>query len=286
MASLKALLVSAGAVSIAVAIGTFVPSMSDPPRFPPALDSLLSWFRPPYLFVVINGIIITIAATSRCFHHVQPEDVTVAEEIVLVEATPAFDEFKDFEEKRVVVVGNGGGFGGFGGGDGCNGDCEEEGRGAFGRSASTPRRRVDSSEKALASPRLVRRKATDGDHLQGGKALRRSARRSNESMENVCKAKAQAGAMSMTRRMKADDTDRQNSLLEPSPRPWMGKSVTFNDRTDQPRKERILAKPSLGENDEFNRQVEAFINKVKEEMRLQRDESMNQLKEMVNRGTW
>ncbi|XP_048141388.1 uncharacterized protein LOC115733554 [Rhodamnia argentea] len=282
MASLKALLVSAGAVSIAVALRASVPSISDSlaPRLPPALDSLLSWFRPPYLFIVVNGIIITIAATSRCFHHLQPEAVALervaaAEEIEVAEATPVaeaadpFDEFKDFEDKRVVVVGNDGGFGG---GDGYNGDCEGERKVAFGRSASTPRRRMDSSEKALVSPRLVRRKAAEGDHLQGGKALRRSARRSNESMDNVWKAIVEAGAMPVTRHVKADDADHRISLLE-SPLP----PSTFKDRTNQPRKE---LSP-----DELNRRVEAFINKFNEEMRLQKEESINQFKEMVSRGT-
>ncbi|XP_048141387.1 uncharacterized protein LOC125316620 [Rhodamnia argentea] len=315
MASLNALLVSAGAVSIAVALRASVPSISDSlaPRLPPVLDSLLSWFRPPYLFIVVNGIIITIAATSRCFqrvqpeavppervavaeemevaeatpvatsrcfHHVQPEAVTLervagAEEIDVAEATPMaeaadpFDELKDFEEKRVVVVRNNRGFGG---GDGYNGDCEGERKVAFGRSASTPRRRMDSSEKALVSPRLVRRKAAEGDHLQGGKALRRSSRRSNESMDNVWKAIEEAGAMPVTRHVKADDADHRISLLE-SP----SKSTMFKDRTNRLRKE---LSP-----EELNRRVETFINKFNEEMRLQREESINQFKEMVSRGT-
>ncbi|KAI3409281.1 DUF4408 domain-containing protein [Psidium guajava] len=295
MASLKALLVSAGAVSIAVALRASVPSISDPlaPRLPPALDPLLSWFRPPYLFVVVNGIIITIAATSRCFQQAQPgavapERVAVAEEIEVAEATPvaeaapvaeAFNEFRNFEEKRVVVVGNGAGSGR---GDGYDGDGEGERRLPSGRSASTPRRRVDPSEEALVSRRLVRRKAADGDHLQGGKALRRSVKRSNESMsmEDVWKAIVEAGAMSATRHVKDDETDHhQISLLaSPSPQPSMRKSATFKDRNSR------LMRKELSP-DELNRRVEAFINKFNEEMRMQREESMSPFKEMVSRGT-
>ncbi|KAL3741918.1 hypothetical protein ACJRO7_017402 [Eucalyptus globulus] len=279
MASLKALLVSAGAVSITVALRASVPSNSD------RLAALLSWFRPPYLFVIVNGIIVAIAATSRCFRHPQPEAaaaaprrIAVVEEIQVVEApAPAFDEFKDFEEKRVVVVeGNGAGFGG---GDGYNGDCEGERKVAFGRSASAPRKQVDSSEKALVSPRLVRRKAANGDRLQGGKILRKPLRRSNESMENVWKAIVEAGGAKSTTTwpVKADETDCQISLLGSPPPSSMQKSATFRDRTNQLRKEMSP--------DELNRRAEAFINRFNEEMRLQRQESLNQFKEMISRGT-
>ncbi|KAF8031384.1 hypothetical protein BT93_D0549 [Corymbia citriodora subsp. variegata] len=286
MASLKALLLSAGAVSIAaVALraSVSVPSTSaDPlaPRLPPSLGSLLSWFRPPYLFVVVNCIIVAIAATSRCFHHPQPEPAAApgrVQEIEVVEATPApvaeaeaeaFDEFEDFEEKRVVaVVGNGGGF--VGGGDGYNGNCKGERKVAFGRSASVPRKRADSSEKALVSPRLVHWKATGGEHLQGGKSLRRTFRRSNESMDNVWKTIVEAGAaMPVTpQHVKASDTNYHIDLLGSPPPSSMQKSATLRDRTN-------LLKKELS-SDELDHQVEAFINKFNEEMRLQRQESLN-----------
>ncbi|KAL3741904.1 hypothetical protein ACJRO7_017390 [Eucalyptus globulus] len=301
MASLKALLVSTGAVSITVALRTSVPSNSD------RLAALLSWFRPPYLFVIVNGIIVSIAATScwkirkissdrieyfldqlrsnqGCFHRPQPEAaaatrrIAVVEEIGVVEAlAPAFNEFKDFEEKRVVVVeGNGAGFGG---GDGYHGDCEGERKVAFGRSALAPRKQADSSEKALVSLRLVRRKAANSDRLQGGKTLRKPVKRSNESMENVMKAIVEAGGVKSTATwpVKADDTDCQISLLGSPPPSSMQKSATFRDRTNQLRKE---LSP-----DELNRRAEAFINKFNEEMRLQRQESSNQFKEMISHGT-
>ncbi|XP_010052373.2 uncharacterized protein LOC104441068 [Eucalyptus grandis] len=283
MASLKALLVSAGAVSIAAAaLRASVPSTSAD-----TLAALLSCFRPPYHFVVVNSIIIAIAVTSRCFHHPQPEAAAAPGRIGVVEvaeAAPvteveaeAFDESKDFEEKRVEVVVEGNG-GGFGGGDGYNGGCEGERKVASGRSASAPRRQVDASEKALVSPRLVRRKAANGDRLQGGETLRKPMRRSNESMENIWKAIVEAGAGKSTIwPVKVNDTDRQISLLgSPSPSS-IRKSATFRDRTNQLRKE---LSP-----DELNRQVEAFINKFNKEMRLQRQESLNQLKETISRGT-
>ncbi|KAI6703837.1 hypothetical protein NL676_012973 [Syzygium grande] len=303
MASLKALLVSACAVSIAaVALKAAVPSISGPlgPRLTPAPGWFLSWFRPPYPFVVVNFIIAAIAATSGCFHRARPERVAIAvvEEMEVMDATAAaaaaaeaFDESKDFEEKRVVAVaaaaaGNGGWSGG---GDGYNGDCEGERKVAFWRSASARRRRVDSSEKAQVPPRLARRKAAGGDPLQGGKDLRRSKENMEHVLKAITEAEARAGAaISATRRVKANDADHQISMQELTPPPSlpsMHKSATFKSRTNrQPPHSPIKLRRELSP-DDLNRRVETFIDKFKKEMRLQRQESVNQYKEKISRGT-
>lgn len=46
---------------------------------------------------------------------------------------------------------------------------------------------------------------------------------------------------------------------------------------------RIRKDPSVGQ-EELNRRVEAFINKFNENLRIQRQESLQQLTEMINRG--
>ncbi|KAA8519858.1 hypothetical protein F0562_014052 [Nyssa sinensis] len=56
-------------VSLAMATKFAVPLIMEfaVHEVPVIWSTLRSWLRPPYLYVIINGIIITIAATSR-FH--------------------------------------------------------------------------------------------------------------------------------------------------------------------------------------------------------------------------
>ncbi|KAK9053947.1 hypothetical protein SSX86_025022 [Deinandra increscens subsp. villosa] len=67
--SLKALLISLAVVSAAVTLKLTVPLMFN--ALPAIWSVAVTWLKPPYLYVVINEIIITIAASS-CFqqnHH-------------------------------------------------------------------------------------------------------------------------------------------------------------------------------------------------------------------------
>ncbi|KAH0986752.1 hypothetical protein GBA52_013929 [Prunus armeniaca] len=72
--SLKVVLISTGLVSMAVALKLSAPVVSDivASQVPSLWSSALSWLRPPYLYILINCIIITIVASSKL--HPRPED--------------------------------------------------------------------------------------------------------------------------------------------------------------------------------------------------------------------
>ena len=137
--------------------------------------------------------------------------------------------------------------------------------------------------------------------FSGARALRVAKPKRHETLENTWKAITEGRAMPLSRHMKKSDTweNHGRDIHVDSLGSLVKKSETFKDRTNQvatealalsvgpgpgPGKPHLLRKePSLSQ-DELNRRVEAFIKKFNEEMRLQRQESLNQYKEMINRG--
>ncbi|EPS65635.1 hypothetical protein M569_09142, partial [Genlisea aurea] len=67
---MKVMLISAAAISIVMALMLSLPVAVN--GIPVIYTVLHSWLKPPYLYLIINGIIITIAASSR-FNHAQSE---------------------------------------------------------------------------------------------------------------------------------------------------------------------------------------------------------------------
>ena len=130
----------------------------------------------------------------------------------------------------------------------------------------------------------------------GGKSLRVTKPRKQDTLEATWKTITEGRPMPLTRHLKKSDTweshvRRQNDQsTPPPPAARMKKSETFPDRSSDPISAspspgsgKIRKEPSLSQ-DELNRRVEAFIKKFNEEMRLQRQESLNQYQEMVRRG--
>lgn len=67
MLSLKTALISTGVISVAVLLKASAPSVTEfiTSGIPSTYGLLLSFLRPPYLYLLINGIIITIVASSK-----------------------------------------------------------------------------------------------------------------------------------------------------------------------------------------------------------------------------
>ncbi|KAL9234104.1 hypothetical protein vseg_009011 [Gypsophila vaccaria] len=271
---------------------------------PTIVAAAKSWLRPPYLYFIINGIIITIVASSRLHktnHHapllseseghapvarnvISVGDVGVVEEVEEVKEVVTYSVRETVLPEEVVVV-------------------ETVGE-AWSPPPAVPRSPLVRQEPVAGfyserPPAVSRfgqhRRPTKTNLVEGGKALRRISKpKKHDTLESTWKAITEGRHIPLTRHLKKSDTwenaDRQIDLLDSSPIPEVKKSQTFTDRTNHasPRVPssniKLKKEPSLGQ-DELNRRVEAFINKFNEDMRLQRQQSMQQFMEMINRAT-
>jgi len=124
-------------------------------------------------------------------------------------------------------------------------------------------------------------------------ALRVAKTKKQETLESTWKTITEGRAMPLNRHLKKSETfesqPRRNGVpladlnggVGGGSGPVMKKSETFSgmEKSVSP----VRKEPSLSQ-DELNRRVEAFINKFNAEMRLQRQESLRQYREMVNGG--
>lgn len=111
---MKALLISMGVLLMGLAMKVSVPLATEFLRshLPVMWSSFLTWLRPPYLYVIINGIIFIIAASSRFHHHDDPvEDRLTNPKIVSDPGMGRYEEekevsreFEGLDQVRSVVV--------------------------------------------------------------------------------------------------------------------------------------------------------------------------------------
>ncbi|KAM7500838.1 hypothetical protein LguiA_025252 [Lonicera macranthoides] len=332
MASATALilsvLISTAVICIAIGMKVTVPSILDLAiyKFPLLWSSLLSWLKPPYLYVVINAIILTIVASSKFYHRhddeihsapPKPQPADLPQYAVLdsqvemdygVVLSPALDfspqpavvdppllserEVEIMDVKPVVV----------------NGSVVlvDEYDDEVEISSSIPPQTINSpatrylyspTEKPLISSRFSHRKPVKTS-LEGGsgRALRVAKPKRHETLENTWKTITEGRHVPLTRHLRKSDTLETHvdatPLDPPSNHQEVNKSETFKDRTKYSSSTATAAAASSSKlrrepspsQEELNRRVEAFIKKFNEDMRLQRQESLNQYQEMINRG--
>ncbi|KAH0688671.1 hypothetical protein KY285_015823 [Solanum tuberosum] len=332
MLTVKFLLISIGAVSSAIAIKSSVPLILY--EFPTIWSGLISWLKPPYLYILLNGIIIIIAATSRSNRKEQQQSgeqspslisagtppvysdlVTISRSKMseyapeLVDEPEAFevmplisagtppvnsdlvsisrsemceyapglvDEPEVFEEKTepvieppevvevksMVTV--------------MNEDEGENDEFVSSNSVFTPLPEVETeliqrltTEKPLVSSRFSHRKPLMRTSPEGVKSLRVARVKRQETLESTWKKITEGRHVPLTRHLNKVDT-------------WQHQN--HNRGSESPVQNIKKALEPSPSQDELNRRVEAFIKKFNEEMRLQREQSLQQYMEMINRG--
>ncbi|KAE8656554.1 hypothetical protein F3Y22_tig00117000pilonHSYRG00317 [Hibiscus syriacus] len=321
---LKVLLISTGILGIALGLKVSVPLVMEffVSQAPLWWSTIRSWLKPPFLYFVINGIIITIAASSR-FNQINAEkdqteqiqlrpkisvDRWQAEEYdtksgwesdVVEPSDLLYDQNYKGKEVETTILG-----------DESNVAVEDDKSGdselVISKSEWIPPTRTDSSEipldalfppeKPALSSRFGHRKPVK-TNPEGGGALRVAKPKLHETLENTWKMIMEKKAMPLSGHLKKSDTwenhDRDINGEASTASPLMKKSETFKDRTNyqlppvqaspSPASGKARKEPSLSQ-EELNRRVEAFIHKFNNEMRLQKQESINQYMQMVNGG--
>nr|GEW42998.1 CFE protein [Tanacetum cinerariifolium] len=276
---------------------------------------IISWLKPPYLYVIINVIIFIIAASTRFQHNddnnnnetsnenitqpqvgslddVQPLDLMSdimpvgydVEEHVLVDPPVVVKdvEMVSASESEVVV----------------SGDTWRPLTSVV--DGALPDMKV--REKQLVGSRIGHNRKPLKANPEGARALRVLKPKKHETMESTWKMITEGHHMPLTRHLNKSDTfqSRNESPAAVTNKKVVRKSETFKDRTNYENENQYLS-PSSSSNlspatsgklmkegspsqDELNRRVEAFIKKFNDDMRLQRQESLNQYMDMVNRG--
>ncbi|KAK6946769.1 protein of unknown function DUF4408 [Dillenia turbinata] len=296
MLHIKLILLSTLVVSVAVILKFSLPSLSEffIHQVPQIWAFFLSWLRPPYLYLLINFIIISIVASSKYQpnNSVEEHKTETGNDSVLrtgPEIEYRYDEngVKASEVKSEVVNDE-------------HGQIDGGEEFVISRSAWTPLRRNDSKEGSLlsenekppASARFGHRKAVKAS--PEGKTLGVTKPKRHDTLESTWRTITEGRPIPLARHLKKSETwESHGRVINPGEsssaahQNLMKKSDTFSVSSGSTNSSsgstKLRREPSLSQ-DELNRRVEAFIKKFNEEMRLQRQESLNQYKEMIGRG--
>ncbi|KAF5756528.1 hypothetical protein HanXRQr2_Chr17g0815771 [Helianthus annuus] len=305
--SLKVLLISAGVASIAL---TAVPlifnfAVNDLPSIWSVIDS---WMKPPYLYAIVNGIIITIiasthfqpnhrhehddynqsnyapppseltkAATNLSFGVMEPPPVGY-DDIIKPRVTVAYEsKCTDLEVETVAV------------------EIEDEfitTKSVWQPSVQVPPEvNLPVEQKRLVTSRFAHNRKPAKNVPEGARALRVLKAKKHETLDSTWKMITDGRRIptTTTKQFRKSDTFVKLHHNHPSDESktntkMVRKSETFKDQNHHQQSGEKLKKYLSPSHEELNRRIEAFIKKFNEDMRLQRQESLKHYMEMINGG--
>ncbi|KAF8047157.1 hypothetical protein N665_3179s0002 [Sinapis alba] len=309
--------VMAGVFSVAAAVSFTVPSVSHfvASCCPMIYENTVFLLKPPYLYLVINCIIVSIVATSKLTHKPSSniDDSDYSEAVTPVTVVPVPSDIdtiylnvshhavaSDYTERvdndptvedvpqvigddKVIVD-----------------DHQQETEKTKPKSdwselekpkpssnwseleMEKPKQESDSQEISRVKltrkpPRNIQQKSLKMSAEGGGD---KKPRRRQDTLETTWKKITEGHSTPLTKHLTKSDTWQERSHVHSS-KEKMTKSETLDDISAPTELKR---EPSPGQ-EELNRRVEAFIKKFNEEMRLQRLESLAKNNEMINGGT-
>ncbi|CAF1895989.1 hypothetical protein HID58_046340 [Brassica napus] len=303
-----ATVVITGVFSVAAAVIFTVPSVSHfvASSYPMIYDNTVFLLKPPYLYLVINCIIVSIVATSKLTNksssNIEVSDFSEAVTVVpvpsdidagylnvshqavgedndpTVEDVPlVIDDDKQLETEKLKPKS-----------DWSEPEKPRPSSDWSEPETEKPKQPSDSPEVSRVKlsrkpPRYSKQKSLKMS-AEGGVGDKKPPRR-QDTLETTWKKITEGHSTPLTKHLTKSDTWQERSHVqsssEKSAKHKMTKSENLND-INAPTE--LKREPSPGQ-EELNRRVEAFIKKFNEEMRLQRLESLSKNKEMVNGGT-
>ncbi|XP_077247163.1 uncharacterized protein LOC143886878 [Tasmannia lanceolata] len=274
--------------------------VSSLPRF---WSSFRGWLSPPYLYVIVNFIIITIAASSSFQQKLSDKKIKArepkhrdSESSSLHKTSPQI-----WSHISSLTLSNE-----------YSPDSGEITSEILPVNSSPPKACSDSScvtdsdERPPVSARLSVRKSGRENYQR--KTVQSAANsvgvakpKKHDTLEATWREITENRGKPQTRHLKKSDTWDAPPHVEVEPmfapaisaRRELRKSETFNDATSSASSESSGSRGSGGlrrerllSQDDLNRRVEAFIKKFNDEIRLERQESYKHYMEMVNRGCY
>ncbi|XP_028786800.1 uncharacterized protein LOC114742750 [Neltuma alba] len=285
----QVVLFSTGVMSLAVTLKFSVPLVSDfiVSDVPNIWSFFLTWLRPPYLYILVNCIIISIAASSKFMNHKLHDQARSTDPPVVLPTDQVKMAGEIRPEYAIYNVGN---------------EAVSEAD-----MISSDLRTDYAAFSCVISEGYVHdwKVQEMAPEVQWESGVGSGEAKRQDTLESTWRTMTEGRAMPLTRHLKKSDTWDSNHHRNDTPlrdrngctppnSKLMKKSETFSEQSraykennssasSSPGSAKMRKEPSLSQ-DELNRRVEAFIRKFNEEMRLQRQESLRQYREMINSG--